>query len=395
MEQNLQPGKNLFERINGYFKGWSNTSLFLWGLAGVLLVGFGDYITGQEIGFTIFYLLPISLAAWFASRNVAVMMCLTSAIVEFLANAGAGRTYSHFLIPFWNSAVSFCFFLLYVLILSMLKSEYKTKNKLIAELQDSYAELKDIKEDLERKSQELARSNDELKDFAYAASHDLQEPLRIIRGYVQLLAKRYKGRLDADADDFIQYTVEGVGRMQRLIKDLLEYSRLGISTEIFKASEGRELVDRALANLQAAVEESGAVVTCGPLPAVAVDSSQLSRVFQNLIGNAIKFHGEETPRIHVSAERRGEEWVFSVRDNGIGMNPDQFERIFMIFQRLHTREEYEGTGIGLAICKKIVERHGGRIWVESEEGKGSTFYFTIPIGRKDRVHSRMEKVLAA
>jgi light-regulated signal transduction histidine kinase (bacteriophytochrome) len=180
--------------------------------------------------------------------------------------------------------------------------------------------------------------------------------------------------------------------MQRLIKDLLEYSRLGINNETLKTSECTGLIDRALANLQAAIEESGAEVTYDPLPAIAVDPSQLSRVFQNLIGNAIKFHGEESPRIHISAERKGGEWVFSVRDNGIGMNSDQFERIFMVFQRLHTREEYDGTGIGLAICKKIIERHGGRIWVESEEGKGSTFYFTIPIGKQDKEHTAPELV---
>jgi signal transduction histidine kinase len=389
----LKAGKNLLAGINAYFERRSNISLFLWGLAGILLIGFGDYVTGQEIGFTIFYLLPISLTAWFASRNIAVMMCLISAVVEFLANAAAGRTYSHSLISFWNSAVSVWFFLLYVLILSMLKSEYKTKSRLIVELRDSYTELEHTKDDLERKSQELARSNDDLKDFAYAASHDLQEPLRIIRGYVQLLAKRYKGKLGADADDFIKYAIEGVGRMQRLIKDLLEYSRLGTNGETLKTSECVELVDHAVANLQAAIQESGAEVTYDHLPVIAADPSQLSRVFQNLIGNAIKFRGDEAPRVHISAERKGEEWVFSVRDNGIGIDPDQSDRIFMIFQRLHTREEYEGTGIGLAICKKIVERHGGRIWVESEAGRGSTFYFTIPTGKKDKEHSLTEKIL--
>jgi signal transduction histidine kinase len=389
----LKAGKNLLAGINGYFERRSNISLFLWGLTGISIVGFGDYITGHEIGFTIFYLLPISLTAWFAGRSVAVMMCLISAVVEFWANAAAGRTYSHVLISFWNSAVSFWFFLLYVLILSMLKSEYNTKTRLIAELRDSYAELERTKDDLERKSQELVRSNDDLKDFAYAASHDLQEPLRIIRGYVQLLAKRYKGKLGADADDFIKYAVEGVGRMQRLIKDLLEYSRLGTNGETLKTSECTELVDRALANLQAAIEESGAEVTYDHLPVIAGDPSQLSRVFQNLIGNAIKFRGDEAPKIRISAERKGEEWVFSVRDNGIGIDPDQSDRIFMIFQRLHTREEYEGTGIGLAICKKIVERHGGRIWVESEAGRGATFYFTVPIGKKDKEHFVTEKIL--
>ena len=375
----MKAGNSLLSGINRYFERQSNISLFLWGLVGVFLFGLVDYITGWEIDVTIFYLLPISLTVWFGSRNVAVMMCIISSAVEFWANTAAGRTYSHFLISFWNSAVSFGFFLLYVLILSVLKKQYKTKIRLIGELQDSNAELKRTKEDLERKSQELARSNDDLRDFAYAASHDLQEPLRIIQGYVQLLSKRYKGRLDTNAEDFIRYAVEGVERMQRLIKDLLEYSRLGIEGERLEISAGKDLVDRAIANLQVAIAEAGAEVTCDLLPAVEVDPSQMSRVFQNLIGNAIKFHGEKAPRIHISAGRRGEEWVFSVRDNGIGMNPDQFERIFMIFQRLHTREEYEGTGIGLAICKKIIERHGGRIWVESEVGAGSTFYFTLPV----------------
>ena len=226
---------------------------------------------------------------------------------------------------------------------------------------------------------ELKRSNTDLQQFAYAASHDLQEPLRVIGGFVRLLAKRYKGKLDSEADEFIWHTVEGVKRMENLIKDLLAYSQIGTRGKDFKPSDCSLVIKEALANLQTAIGESHAKITCGVLPIVMADTSQLSRLFQNLIGNAIKFQGKKMPKIHVSAERKANDWVFSVKDNGIGIDPKDAGRIFIIFQRLHSREEYPGTGIGLAICKRIVERHSGRIWVESEPGKGSTFYFTIPV----------------
>jgi signal transduction histidine kinase len=224
---------------------------------------------------------------------------------------------------------------------------------------------------------ELARSNADLEQFAYVASHDLQEPLRMVSSYTQLLARRYQGRLDAEANEFIGFAVDGAGRMQRLIDELLAYSRV--------STRGRELVpcsteavlQAALANLRASIEESDAEVTHGALPAVQGDEAQLVQLFQNLIGNAVKFRGAEAPRIHVSAERDGDGWRFAVRDNGIGIDPEYADRIFVLFQRLHQRERYEGTGIGLAICKKIVERHGGRIWVESRDGAGATFFFTL------------------
>ncbi len=237
---------------------------------------------------------------------------------------------------------------------------------------------KRAEEALAQKAQELARSNADLEHFAYVASHDLQEPLRMVTSYLQLLERRYKDRLDADARDFIAYAVDGATRMQALINGLLSYSRVSTRGKSFEPTDGTVALERVLANLKVAIEESDAVVTYDHLPTVMADEVQLTQVFQNLIGNAIKFRSDRRPEIHVGAEYRGGEWLFSVRDNGIGIDPQHFERIFKIFQRLHSHEEYPGTGIGLAVCKKIVERHGGRIWVESQPGEGTTFYFTIP-----------------
>ena len=232
--------------------------------------------------------------------------------------------------------------------------------------------------ELERSNQELERSNRELEQFAYVASHDLQEPLRAVTSHVQLLARRYKGKLDADADDSITYALDGANRMRRLINDLLAYSHVGTRKKPFKAVSCSSILRQILANLQTSIEESHAVITHGPLPTVSAEPLQLTQLFQNLIGNAMKFRCKEPPQVHISALQKTKEWVFSVRDNGIGISPGQAARIFVIFQRLHTKSEYPGTGIGLAICKKIVERHGGRIWVQSEPGKGATFCFTIP-----------------
>ncbi len=240
-------------------------------------------------------------------------------------------------------------------------------------------ERRRAEEALRERSEALERSNKELEQFAYIASHDLQEPLRMVSSYTQLLERRYKDQLDADAHDFIHFAVDGANRMQRLINDLLAYSRVGTRGKPFEKTYGEVVIDQALDNLRTAIEGSGAVITHDPLPTVMADEAQLLQLFQNLIGNAIKFRGDQLPQVHVGVERRGGEWQFSVHDNGIGIDPQYYERIFVIFQRLHSKEEYPGTGIGLAVCKKIVERHGGTIWVESQPGEGSTFYFTIPV----------------
>ena len=246
-----------------------------------------------------------------------------------------------------------------------------------------------VEEDLAKKVDELARSNADLEQFAYVASHDLQEPLRMVTAYTQLLAERYRGKLDENADKFIGYASEGALRMQVLIQDLLAFSRVG-RKQACGSVECRDVVKEVLLGLTSAIQESGAVVTHGELPTLWADRTQIAQLFQNLIGNAIKFHGKEPPAVSIQAEKVGEHWQFSVSDNGIGIEPQYAENVFVVFQRLHGRSDYPGNGIGLAICKKIVECYGGRIWVESQSGAGSSFKFTMtcqgPDGEKERAH---------
>ncbi|MBI4783081.1 MAG: PAS domain-containing protein [Oscillatoriophycideae cyanobacterium NC_groundwater_1537_Pr4_S-0.65um_50_18] len=237
---------------------------------------------------------------------------------------------------------------------------------------------KQAEQALQQLTIDLQRSNQELEQFAYVASHDLQEPLRAITSYTQLLAKRYQGQLDEKADKYIYYVVDGAARMQQLIQDLLAYSRVGRYELKLQPTDCNVILKQVRNDLQVAIAESNAVITVDALPTIPADTAQVTQLFQNLIGNALKYHGQAAPIIRISASQQGKDWIFSIQDNGIGIEPQYAERIFEIFQRLHTRREYDGTGLGLAICKKIVERHHGRIWVESTLGQGATFYFTLP-----------------
>ncbi|OGS46229.1 MAG: hypothetical protein A2539_03010 [Elusimicrobia bacterium RIFOXYD2_FULL_34_15] len=236
---------------------------------------------------------------------------------------------------------------------------------------------RDITE-LKRAELELKRSNENLEQFAYVASHDLQEPLRMMASYSELLEKRYKDKLDKDANEFIEFIVDGAKRLQKLINDLLAYSRIGRTDKSAGEVDCNTILGKVINSMHAYMEESGAIITNDELPTLIGNESNFVQLFQNLIGNAIKFRKQEPPQVHISAKKENNEWLFSVKDNGIGIEPQYKDRIFLIFQRLHARVEYPGTGIGLSICKKIVETLGGKIWVESEYGKGSTFYFTIP-----------------
>jgi hypothetical protein len=252
----------------------------------------------------------------------------------------------------------------------------------VAERERAQAQLRALNVDLEQRvsdrTRELQRSNEDLEQFAYVASHDLQEPLRMVTNYLQLLRQRYKGKLDNNAEEFIGFALDGAERMQQLIVGLLTYSRLGTKGTPLVPTNCEHVLERVLKNLKVAIEESGAKITHDRLPWVRGDAVQLGQLFQNLLSNAIKFRGSQPPLIAITFQRKGPDWQFAVRDNGIGINPKDFSRIFVVFQRLHSREKYPGTGIGLSLCKKIVERHGGQIWVESDVRSGSTFYFTLP-----------------
>ena len=248
----------------------------------------------------------------------------------------------------------------------------------ILETNTDVSDRKHAEDALRRTAEELARSNKDLEQFAYVASHDLQEPLRAVSGFATLLQQRYQGKLDDKADAWIANAVDGAARMQSLIGDLLGYSRVGTKGGALQPTQTQSSLDTALRNLAASIQDAEAVITADPMPVVWADAIQLTQLFQNLIGNAIKFRSDRRPEVHVGARREQDAWLFWVRDNGIGLAPEYAERIFLIFQRLHTRKRYDGTGIGLAVCKKIVERHGGTIWIESQPGEGVTFYFTIP-----------------
>jgi len=251
------------------------------------------------------------------------------------------------------------------------------------EMEASNEELQAGNEEMQATNEELERARADMEQFASVVSHDLQEPLREVASYTELLERRFKPKLGKQGKEFVGYIASGTGRMQQLIDDILNFSRVGTKGKPFAKVNPEDALKEALANLKVAIKKNRARITHGALPTVMADEGQLAQLFQNLIGNAIKFRGtKKAPKVHVKAQRKGREWLFSVSDNGIGIEPKYKERIFEVFQRLHTRRDYPGTGIGLAICKRIVERHGGRIWLVSKKGEGSTFSFSIPIMRE-------------
>jgi signal transduction histidine kinase len=371
--------KNLSVGANEYFNRQSKPFLIAIGLILMLLVGMVDYLTGTELSISIFYLLPISLSAWLISKRIGIFMSILSSAMELATDIMAGRAYSRAIIVHWNYAVHLGFFLIIVLILSALKMEYEKTMKLNIDLQNTLMELRKTQSELERKAQDLARSNRELEQFAYVAAHDLKGPLVVAGGYIHRLEHLYKDKLGPDAVRLIGTVKDGLARMEALINALLAYAKVDTKAKELKLANSNDLVTLATTNLQVEIEKSYAIVTHDPLPTLFVDHILIVQLFQNLIGNGIKFHTKELPHVHISAEQKEKEWIFSVSDNGIGIEPENLNCIFNIFQRLHSSSEYQGNGIGLATCRKIVECHGGQIWVESEPGKGSKFCFTIPI----------------
>jgi light-regulated signal transduction histidine kinase (bacteriophytochrome) len=327
----------------------------------VAVLGLLDYLTGA-LPFEIFYLLPVAIGSWFAGRWLGIALAFLCTGV-WLPLHLSDHVYLGAAMTCWETATALGIFVTIALIVSSLR---RARLRLEATVKD-----------LKRSTEELARSNHDLEQFAYVASHDLQEPLRTVSGFVELLRLKHKAGLDEEADKFINFAVDGTKRMQALIADLLAYARVGTKAKPFEPIDCQELLADVEERLAVAVQESQAAITHEALPTVLGDATQLGLLLQNLIGNAIKFRGREKPLVRVSARREGPFWEFSVADNGIGIEPQHFDRIFEIFQRLHDRSCYPGTGIGLAIAKKVVERHGGKIWVKSEPGKGTTFCFTL------------------
>ncbi|MBI5014977.1 MAG: hypothetical protein HZB55_05725 [Deltaproteobacteria bacterium] len=344
----------------------------------VLAVGVVDWLTGIDISFSIFYVIPISLAAWFASTNAALAIAGLSTVTWLTADLLAGHSYPHRWIPIWNAGVRLGFFLITVMALRRLRIDFDERAELVGELRMALEERRRNEELWSKKIDELSSMNVELEQYAYFAAHDLKSPLVAIGGFAKLLRRRLGGRLEPELETLFDYIVSGVDQMQRLINDLLLFARAATREEPKTPTDANRAFDQALVNVHLEVDASSATVIREDLPSVVVHEQELVQIFQNLIANAVKFRGQRAPRVHARAQRSGSEWIFSVEDNGIGIASADSDRIFGVFQRLHSAATYAGTGLGLAICKKIVERCGGRIWVESQPGSGSTFFFTIP-----------------
>jgi light-regulated signal transduction histidine kinase (bacteriophytochrome) len=336
----------------------SRSSAIAASLLALVLVGLIDYATGR-FAVVLLYFLPVGIGAWYLSRTFGIVLSFLSAVTWFMAYVA--HEYHGKAAAAWDTAITLGIFICYSLLLSALRS----------------ARVR-----MQKGAEELARSNRDLQQFAYVASHDLQEPLRTIKGFLQLLEQRSGEKLDPTALEYIRYAIDSSDRMNRLISDLLAYSRINTQERVFENVDCNIALSEALRHLQMAIRESNAVIQYDSLPTVKGMHLMLVQLFQNLVGNAIKFRERQRALVvrieAVPNDQEGNEWKFEVRDNGIGIAPENQERIFGIFHRLHRQQEYPGTGIGLAVCKRIVEQHGGKIWVESQPGTGSAFLFTIP-----------------
>jgi signal transduction histidine kinase len=367
-------------------------SIFFWGIFPACYIA-GQGLTSFKIGseYLICLLLLSAIVFLLYHRRQFESGVLKLLIASILLSVVAELTFTTYSSVYgWGNFVGhlfkiLSFYLIYIAIIDTgLKHPYSL---LFRDLKQSREEERRAKEELKRERHELARSNQELEQFAYIVSHDLREPLRTISSFLTLVRKRYHGQLDAKGDEFINYAVDGADRLDRMIRNLLEYSRIQRQKQILQPTPLFEVWLEVIENLHFMIEETNAHITHDPLPMVRGDRSQLVRLLQNLIANAITYCKDRKPEIHIGVAPKAEKWQIAVQDNGIGIDPGHQERIFKIFQRLHTQKEYPGTGIGLAICKKIVERHGGGIWVDSETGKGTTFYFTLPkVGSEYSIH---------
>jgi signal transduction histidine kinase len=357
----------------------SRLLLMISGLVLILAVGFVDYLTGTELSMAIFYLIPIVLTSWFVGWRIGCLLSLAGSATEYVAGVLGGHIYSHPIIGFWNFAVRVVFFLIAVTILAILKAQYRKTLQLVQDLQHALMELNATQAALERKTKELARSNSDLQHFAYTAAHDLRQPLLIVQSYLLRLSKHCKDQLPPEAEEPLKRSMAGAARMESLINALLSYAQVGVNGSPFSPTDFDQIVERVIADLRNEITASGAMITREKLPALLVRDTQIYQLFLNLIGNGLKFRGEHPPAIHISAREEKNEWIFSVKDNGIGIKSEHISRIFDLFERFHGSTELSGAGIGLATCKRVVESHGGRIWVDSAPGMGSTFHFTIPM----------------
>ncbi|MGC2062161.1 MAG: ATP-binding protein [Thermodesulfovibrionales bacterium] len=367
-----------FESLTEYFHHKSKIFLIAFNIVLLLAIGLIDYVTGYEIGISLFYLIPISFAAWFGGRTPSIIISSLSVLTIAVTDIMAGKDFPHYFIEIWNLLMHLGFFTVYAVVICIVKADLDKRRILIEELQNALGEVKQLSAEVEQKAQELIRSNKELEQFAYIAAHDLKGPLLVVESYIFKLQNRYQNIFDQDAKRYVGEAIDGIDRMKLLITDLLSYAKAGAQTNDRELIDCNKALQHALANLEVEIEERNASITGDKLPLVIAIDTQIVQLFQNLISNSIKFCREGNPRIHVSAEDKDNAWLFSVRDNGIGIAPENTVRIFEIFKRFHGGSEYSGSGIGLAICKKIIDGHAGHIWVESELGKGATFYFTVP-----------------